>query len=86
MGEPGPWQQYLEARVYGLGSEIAAAERRGYEQAITHLRDTDAFMAWAVARMPVLHAVRVADAINAADYLSARLTEGDDEWLTRRES
>ncbi len=44
---------------------IAAAERRGYEQAITHLRDGEAF--W----------IFVQDTPHplAEDYLSARLTE-----------
>jgi hypothetical protein len=46
MGRPGPWQQYLEARVYGLGSEIAAAEARGFRRAIEALRDEDRFYAW----------------------------------------
>jgi hypothetical protein len=42
----------LEARAKGIHiscpgeAEIAAAERRGYERAVTRLRDRDAFHAW----------------------------------------
>lgn len=51
-------------------AEIAAAERRGYEQAITHLRD-EADKRNAEDGNPTMWAVFV----SAADYLAARLTE-----------
>lgn len=58
-------------RAWWAGSR--AAERRGYEQAITHLRDDEAFVAWMIAQSPGT-SFKNDNQIGAA-YLSARLTE-----------
>lgn len=54
--------------------EALKAKRRSYEQAITHLRDDEAFVTWMAAQPD--GTLYDNDNQLAADYLSARLTEG----------
>ena len=53
--------------------EIKAAEERGYRQAITDLRDRDAFMWWAAREQRFVEDL---DRLDLADFLESRLTDG----------
>lgn len=58
-----------EVTVYVAAGQVTPAERRGYEQAITHLRDRAEHLQATGSVVSALHFRQV------ADYLSARLTE-----------